>query len=66
MQRAYYRVPYDNIRQLAPLILRDQDLTAVNFHHEHSIVPTNCPWVSLGEKNLTDPFHQSIQSGVNF
>ena len=21
------------------------DLT-VNFHHEHSIVPTNCPWVS--------------------
>ena len=32
--------------------------TAVNFHHEHSIVPTNCPWVSLGEENLTDPFHQ--------
>ena len=58
MQRAYYRVAYDNIRQRAPLILRDQDLTAVNFHHEHSIVPTNCPWVSLGEKNLTDPFHQ--------
>ena len=28
----------------------DRDLT-VNFHHEHSIVPTNCPWVSLGEKN---------------
>ena len=20
--------------------------TTVNFHHEHSIVPTNCPWVS--------------------
>ena len=27
------------------------DLT-VNFHHEHSIVPTNCPWVSEGVREL--------------
>ena len=25
---------------------------AVNFHHEHCIVPTNCPWVS--ENGFTD------------
>ena len=43
-----------------------QDLTAVNFHHEHSIVPTNCPWVFQGEKNLTDPFHQFNYISVNF
>ena len=28
----------------------------VNFHHEHCIVPTICPWVSEDAEN-EEPFH---------
>jgi len=50
----------------------------VNFHHEHSIVPTNCPWVSEDgsySKNVdylsidlmtTKYFLDALFSGHNF
>ena len=31
------------------------DLT-VNLHHEHFIDPTNCPWVSEDDPDLTLPY----------
>ena len=33
------------------------DLT-VNFHHEHSIVPINCPWVPEDESKLNSTLNK--------
>ena len=41
------------------------DLT-VNFHHEHSILPTNCPWVSEDRANIIDPILVTSGQTCNF
>ena len=34
-----------------PLTAQGLVSISVNFHHEHCIVPTNCPWVSLDDRD---------------
>ena len=40
------------------------DLT-VNFHHEHCIVPTECPWVSEDDKAVNKQLKANFTQAVS-